>query len=108
MEMVTAEIKRFATKHEEGLLHHEKVEAIQLLCNSELLRRLERTKPFELVTWTLNPEIRQCSTTTQPPIVSGKLTRDTSAVVRSTKDQCSVSTQTEPAEPLGDAWIKST
>jgi hypothetical protein len=48
MEMVTAEIKRFARKHEERLHHHDKVEAIQLLDNSELLRRLNRTKPFEL------------------------------------------------------------
>jgi hypothetical protein len=48
MEMVTAEIKRFARKHEERLHHHDNVEAIQLLDNSELLRRLNRTKPFEL------------------------------------------------------------
>jgi hypothetical protein len=47
MEMVTAEIKRFARKHEERL-HHDNVEAIQLLDNSELLRRLSRTKHFEL------------------------------------------------------------
>ena len=40
MEMVTAEIKRFARKHEESLIHHENVEATQLLDNSELLRRL--------------------------------------------------------------------
>jgi hypothetical protein len=31
MEMVTAEIRRFARKHEERLLHHDNVEAIQLL-----------------------------------------------------------------------------
>jgi len=48
MEMVTAEIRRFSRKHEERLLHHN-VEAIQLLDNSELLRRLKRIKPFELV-----------------------------------------------------------
>jgi hypothetical protein len=48
MEMVTAEIKRFARKHEERLHHHDNVEAIQLLNNTELLRRLKRTKPFEL------------------------------------------------------------
>ena len=48
MEMVTAEIKMFATKHEERVHHHDNVEAIQLLDNSELLRWLERTKPFEL------------------------------------------------------------
>jgi hypothetical protein len=49
MEMVMAEIRRFAKKHEERILHHENVEAIQLLENSELLRRLKRTKPFEMV-----------------------------------------------------------
>jgi len=48
MEMVTAEIKRFARKHEERLLYRDNVEAFQLLDNSELLRRLKRTKPFEL------------------------------------------------------------
>jgi len=49
MEMVAAEIRRFARKHEERLLHHDNVEAIQLLDNSELQRRLKRTKPFDLV-----------------------------------------------------------
>jgi hypothetical protein len=48
MEMVKAEIRRFARKHEERLLHHD-VETIQLLDNSELLQGLKRTKPFELV-----------------------------------------------------------
>jgi hypothetical protein len=47
MEMVMAKIKRFARKHEERLHHHDNVEAIQLLDNTELLRRLKRTKPFE-------------------------------------------------------------
>jgi hypothetical protein len=49
MEMVTAEIRRFAGKHEGRFLGHDNVEAIQLLENSELLRRLKRTNPFELV-----------------------------------------------------------
>jgi hypothetical protein len=44
--MVTAEIRRFARKHEERLLHPDNVEAIQLLDNSELIRRLRRMKPF--------------------------------------------------------------
>ena len=48
MEMVTAEIQRFARKHEERLHRHGNVEAIQLPDNSALLRRLNRTKPFEL------------------------------------------------------------
>jgi hypothetical protein len=43
MEMVKNEIGKFARKHEEGLLHHVKVEAIQLLDNSELVRRLKKT-----------------------------------------------------------------
>jgi hypothetical protein len=48
-ETVTAEIRRFARKHEWRLLRHDNVEAIQLLDSSGLLRRLRRTKPFELV-----------------------------------------------------------
>jgi hypothetical protein len=48
-EMVTAEIGQFARKHEERLLRHDNVEAIQLLDSNEILRRLKRTKPFELV-----------------------------------------------------------
>jgi hypothetical protein len=48
VEMVTAEIGRFAGK-QEGRLRHDNVEAIQLLDNSELLRRLKRTEPFELI-----------------------------------------------------------
>jgi hypothetical protein len=49
VEMVTNEIGKFAKKHEERLLHHVNVEAIQLLDNSELGRRLKKKKPFELV-----------------------------------------------------------
>jgi hypothetical protein len=49
IEMVTAEVRRFARKHQERLLYHDNVEAIQLLDNSELIRRLRRMKPFELV-----------------------------------------------------------
>jgi len=49
MEMVTAVIRRFARKHETRLHQHVNVEAIQLLDNSALVRRLKRTKPFELV-----------------------------------------------------------
>ena len=48
MEMFMTEIKRFARKHEERLHRHDNVEAIQLLDNSGLLRRLKRIKPFEL------------------------------------------------------------
>jgi len=42
MEMVTTEIGKFPKKHEERLLHHVNVEAIQLPDNSELVRRLKR------------------------------------------------------------------
>jgi hypothetical protein len=49
MEMVTAAIGRFVTKHEERLLQHENAEAIQLLDNIELLRRLQRTNSTDLV-----------------------------------------------------------
>jgi len=37
MEMVTIEMGKFTKKHEERLLHHANVEAIQLLDNSELV-----------------------------------------------------------------------
>jgi poly-D-alanine transfer protein DltD len=45
-EMVTNEICKFAKEHEERLLYHVDVEAIQLLDNSELVRRLKRNKTF--------------------------------------------------------------
>jgi len=45
MEMVTNEIEKFSKKHEERL-HHVNVEAIQLLDNSELVRRLKRKYLF--------------------------------------------------------------
>jgi len=44
MEMVTNETGKFAKKHEERLLHHVNVEAIQLLDDSELVRRLKKKK----------------------------------------------------------------
>ena len=37
------EIGKFARKNEERILHHINVEAIQLLDNSELLRKLKKT-----------------------------------------------------------------
>lgn len=42
-------IQDYALKHEKRLLCHTNVEAIQLLDNSQDLRRLKRTKPYELV-----------------------------------------------------------
>jgi hypothetical protein len=44
VEMVTNEIGNFAKKHEDRLLHHINVEAIQLLGNSELVRRPQNKK----------------------------------------------------------------
>jgi hypothetical protein len=46
MEMVTAEIRRFARKHGERLLHYDNVDPIQMLENSELLRRLKEQNPW--------------------------------------------------------------
>jgi hypothetical protein len=46
---VGGEIQRFARKHEERLNQHEDVEAIQLLDNRGVLRRLQREKPYDLV-----------------------------------------------------------
>jgi len=45
MEMFTIEIGKFTKKHEERLLHHVNIEAIQLLDNSELIQKL-RKKSF--------------------------------------------------------------
>jgi hypothetical protein len=47
MGKVTNEIGKFAKKHEERLLHHVQVEAIQLLDKSELVRRLKKN----LLSW---------------------------------------------------------
>jgi len=45
--MVKNEIGKFCKKYDDRLLHHVKVEAIQLLDNSELVQRLKRKKnPF--------------------------------------------------------------
>jgi len=49
VDVVTSEIHRFAQKNEARFHHHENVEAIQLLDNMGILRRLERKKPFALV-----------------------------------------------------------
>lgn len=49
MDFVDNVIKNFAEAHEYRLHHHVNVEAIQLLDNTNIVRRLKRTKPFELV-----------------------------------------------------------
>ena len=46
---VESEIKRFAAKHESRLRDHINVEALKLVDNENLVRRLKRTKPFELI-----------------------------------------------------------
>jgi hypothetical protein len=46
---VDKEIKSHTRKHEDRLHQHANVEALQLLDNSGIVRRLKRVKPFELV-----------------------------------------------------------
>jgi hypothetical protein len=49
VDIVSREIQKVAQQHERRLHQHENVEAIQLLGNVGLVRRLQRKKPFELV-----------------------------------------------------------
>ena len=51
MEMVTNGIRKFAKKREERLHHHVNVEAIPLLDNSELERRLKIKKKERHLRW---------------------------------------------------------
>jgi hypothetical protein len=44
VDFVSSEIQRFAQKHEERLHHHVNNEAIQLLDNTDIVRRLQRKK----------------------------------------------------------------
>ena len=46
VDAVSSEIQRFAQKHEERLHHHENGEAMQLLDNMGIVRRLQRKKNF--------------------------------------------------------------
>jgi len=46
VDVVSSEIHRFSQKHEERLHHHENIEAIQLLDNMGIARRLQRKKTF--------------------------------------------------------------
>jgi hypothetical protein len=46
---VDSVIKQYAQRHEQRLRRHINVEALQLLHDDGLVRRLQRTKPFELV-----------------------------------------------------------
>lgn len=47
--MVVPAIKQIATKHENRLIQHENPEALKLLDNNQITRRLKRTKPLDLV-----------------------------------------------------------
>jgi hypothetical protein len=49
METVDSVIRKYAQSHEQRLHRHINVEALQLLNNGGLVKRLKRTKPFELV-----------------------------------------------------------
>jgi hypothetical protein len=49
VDVLSSEIQRVAQRHEGRLHQHENVEAIQLLDNVGIVRRLQREKPFELV-----------------------------------------------------------
>jgi len=46
VDFVTNKIQEFAQKHEGRLHHHENVEAIQILDNMGIVRRLQRKKNF--------------------------------------------------------------
>lgn len=50
IETVSEVVKNFATKHEQRLHKHMNPEALRLLDNSNVIRRLDRTKPLDLVT----------------------------------------------------------
>jgi hypothetical protein len=46
VDFVSSEIQRFAQKHEERLHRHVNIEAIQLLDNVDIVRRLQRKNPL--------------------------------------------------------------
>jgi hypothetical protein len=48
VDVVSSETQSFAQKHEGRLYHHENVEAIQLLDNMGIVRRLQRKKNLSL------------------------------------------------------------
>jgi hypothetical protein len=49
VDFITSEIQMFAQKHKERLHLHENIEAIQLLDNIDIVRRLQRKNPIKLV-----------------------------------------------------------
>jgi hypothetical protein len=46
VDVATSEIQRFAQKNEGRLHHHKNIEAIHLLDNTCIMRRLQRKKTF--------------------------------------------------------------
>ena len=44
VDIVSSEVQKFTQKHEKKLHHHEKFEAVQLLDNMGIVRRLQRKK----------------------------------------------------------------
>ena len=56
VETVDSIIKKYAQSHEQRLQQHINVQAVQLLNNDGLVRRLKRTKPFELVQYIFTVE----------------------------------------------------
>jgi hypothetical protein len=49
IDTVDKQIKTYARKHEDRLHQHANVEALQILENSDIVRRFKRVKPFKLV-----------------------------------------------------------
>ena len=49
VEFVTHEIRKNARRHKERLENHVNLEAARLLEETDITRRLQRTKPFELM-----------------------------------------------------------
>lgn len=49
VDVVAKVVRKHAEAHDHRLHHHVNIEAIQLLDNTNIVRRLRRTKPFELV-----------------------------------------------------------
>ncbi|OWR49394.1 hypothetical protein KGM_207230 [Danaus plexippus plexippus] len=49
MDVVDQVIQKYAEAHEKRLHDHVNVEAIQLLDTTNIVTRLKRTKPFQLV-----------------------------------------------------------
>jgi hypothetical protein len=56
VETINSVIKKYAQRNGQWLHGHTNIRALQLLDNGDLVRRLHRTEPFELVSglhWTI-------------------------------------------------------